>query len=203
MRDVVTTLGLDLSDDSLTETPHRIAKMYVDEVFAGLDYSQFPKIAVIDNKMGVDEMVKISDISLTSTCEHHFVTIDGVADVAYIPHQKIIGLSKINRIVRFFAQRPQVQERMTQQSNTEGLSEEEAQERFMDAVGRMAPLTGTKLGLVGSIQHLHLLPEYHDRLEKAGFDVTIPIGGARLSFPGQVLGCNYSGDDPSIGHYLF
>ena len=108
MRDVVTTLGLDLSDDSLTETPHRIAKMYVDEVFAGLDYSQFPKIAVIDNKMGVDEMVKISDISLTSTCEHHFVTIDGVADVAYIPHQKIIGLSKINRIVRFFAQRPQV-----------------------------------------------------------------------------------------------
>ena len=115
MRDVVTTLGLDLSDDSLTETPHRIAKMYVDEVFALLDYSQFPKIAVIDNKMGVDEMVKISDISLTSTCEHHFVTIDGVADVAYIPHQKIIGLSKINRIVRFFAQRPQVQERMTQQ----------------------------------------------------------------------------------------
>ena len=115
MRDVVTTLGLDLSDDSLTETPHRIAKMYVDEIFAGLDYSQFPKIAVIDNKMGVDEMVKISDISLTSTCEHHFVTIDGVADVAYIPHQKIIGLSKINRIVRFFAQRPQVQERMTQQ----------------------------------------------------------------------------------------
>ena len=115
MREVVTTLGLDLSDDSLTETPHRIAKMYVYEVFAGLDYSQFPKIAVIDNKMGVDEMVKISDISLTSTCEHHFVTIDGVADVAYIPHQKIIGLSKINRIVRFFAQRPQVQERMTQQ----------------------------------------------------------------------------------------
>jgi len=115
MRDVVTTLGLDLSDDSLTETPHRIAKMYVDEIFAGLDYSQFPKIAVIDNKMGVDEMVKISDISLTSTCEHHFVTIDGTADVAYIPHQKIIGLSKINRIVRFFAQRPQVQERMTQQ----------------------------------------------------------------------------------------
>lgn len=115
MRDVVTTLGLDLSDDSLTETPHRIAKMYVDEIFAGLDYSQFPKIAVIDNKMGVDEMVKISDISLTSTCEHHFVTIDGAADVACIPHQKIIGLSKINRIVRFFAQRPQVQERMTQQ----------------------------------------------------------------------------------------
>ncbi|MGY8853896.1 MAG: GTP cyclohydrolase I FolE [Pseudomonadales bacterium] len=115
MRDVVTTLGLDLSDDSLTETPHRIAKMYIDEIFSGLDYSHFPKISVIENKMGVEEMVKISEINLTSTCEHHFVTIDGVADVAYIPNEKIIGLSKINRIVRFFAQRPQVQERLTQQ----------------------------------------------------------------------------------------
>ena len=69
MRDVVTTLGLDLSDDSLTETPHRIAKMYIDEIFSGLDYSQFPKISVIENKMGVEEMVKITDINLTSTCE--------------------------------------------------------------------------------------------------------------------------------------
>lgn len=115
MTDVVTTLGLDLRDDSLMETPHRIAKMYVDEVFGGLDYSNFPKISVIDNKMGVDEMVKIDDISLISTCEHHFVTIDGGSRVAYIPGDKIIGLSKINRIVRFFAQRPQVQERLTQQ----------------------------------------------------------------------------------------
>ncbi len=115
MTDVVTTLGLDLNDDSLCETPHRIAKMYVDEIFAGLDYSQFPKIAVIDNKMRVEEMVKVSAISVVSTCEHHFVTIDGSATVAYIPNEKIIGLSKINRIVRFFAQRPQVQERLTQQ----------------------------------------------------------------------------------------
>ncbi|MGI9286043.1 MAG: GTP cyclohydrolase I FolE [Pseudomonadales bacterium] len=115
MANVVTTLGLDLSDDSLCETPHRIAKMYVDEIFAGLDYNQFPKIALIDNKMGVEEMVKMSDISVVSTCEHHFVTIDGSATVAYIPNEKIIGLSKINRIVRFFAQRPQVQERLTQQ----------------------------------------------------------------------------------------
>ena len=92
--------------------------------------------------------------------------------------------------------------RMAEQS-TGGLTEEEAQERFMDAVGRMTPLKDTKLGLVGSIQHLHLLPEFHDRLEQAGFDVTIPMGGARLTFPGQVLGCNYSGDDDTIGHYLF
>lgn len=115
MTQVVETLGLDLTDDSLTETPHRIAKMYVHEIFSGLDYSQFPRLSLIDNKMGADEMVKISDIDMTSTCEHHFVTIDGVAHVAYIPAEKIIGLSKINRIVRFFAQRPQVQERLTRQ----------------------------------------------------------------------------------------
>jgi len=115
METVVETLGLDLTDDSLRETPHRIAKMYVSEIFGGLDYGNFPKISVIDNKMQVDEMVKVSDIHLTSTCEHHFVTIDGLAKVAYIPKNKIIGLSKINRLVRFFAQRPQVQERLTQQ----------------------------------------------------------------------------------------
>lgn len=115
MTEVVVTLGLDLNDDSLAETPHRIAKMYVNEVFSGLDYANFPKISLIDNKMEVDEMVTVSGINLTSTCEHHFITIDGTATVAYIPANKIIGLSKINRIVRFFAQRPQVQERMTQQ----------------------------------------------------------------------------------------
>ena len=115
MTEVVEALGLDLRDDSLAETPHRIAKMYVDEIFSGLDYGSFPKITAIDNKMQVDEMVRVSDISLTSTCEHHFVTIDGSAKVAYIPKEKVIGLSKINRLVRFFAQRPQVQERLTQQ----------------------------------------------------------------------------------------
>jgi GTP cyclohydrolase I len=115
MAEVVRTLGLDLNDDSLAETPHRIAKMYVHEIFAGLDYRHFPKLSLIENKMGVNEMVKIRNIDLTSTCEHHFVTIDGVAKVAYIPKHTIIGLSKINRIVRFFGQRPQVQERLTQQ----------------------------------------------------------------------------------------
>ena len=113
--DIMRALGLDLRDDSLEETPHRIAKMYVDEVFSGLDYSQFPKITVIENKMNVEEMVCVEDIDLTSTCEHHFVTIDGSAKVAYIPTDKVIGLSKINRLVRFFSQRPQVQERLTQQ----------------------------------------------------------------------------------------
>ena len=113
--DIADALGLDLSDDSLEETPHRIAKMYVDEIFSGLNYDNFPKISVIKNKMHVEEMVKIDDISVISTCEHHFVTIDGKSRVAYIPGDKIIGLSKINRIVRFFSQRPQVQERLTQQ----------------------------------------------------------------------------------------
>ncbi|QSX33965.1 GTP cyclohydrolase I FolE [Shewanella avicenniae] len=113
--EIMQLMSLDLSDDSLAETPKRIAKMYVDEIFSGLDYANFPKITVIENKMGVDEMVRVQDISLTSTCEHHLVTIDGMATVAYLPRKNIIGLSKINRIVRFFAQRPQVQERLTQQ----------------------------------------------------------------------------------------
>ncbi|MBT3425754.1 MAG: GTP cyclohydrolase I FolE [Gammaproteobacteria bacterium] len=115
MTAVLTTLGLDLSDDSLRETPHRIARMYLDEIFSGLDYTNFPKITVIDNKMQVDEMVKVSNINVISTCEHHLITIDGKSKVAYIPKDKIIGLSKINKIVKFFAQRPQVQERLTQQ----------------------------------------------------------------------------------------
>ena len=113
--DITATLGLDLNDDSLCETPQRIARMYVDEIFSGLDYAHFPKATAISNKMGVEEMVRIDDISVVSTCEHHFITIDGVASVAYIPAGRIIGLSKVNRIVRFFAQRPQVQERLTQQ----------------------------------------------------------------------------------------
>ncbi|MCG8486059.1 MAG: GTP cyclohydrolase I FolE [Chromatiales bacterium] len=115
MSDVMQTLGLDLSDDSLTETPHRIAKMYIHEIFSGLDYSHFPKITLIDNKMGSDEMISVEEIDLTSTCEHHFITIDGKVKVAYLPSASLIGLSKINRIVRFFGQRPQVQERLTRQ----------------------------------------------------------------------------------------
>ena len=115
MTQVATALGLDLNDDSLEETPHRIAKMYVDEIFAGLNYEEFPKISLIQNKMNTEEMVKVKAIKVISTCEHHFVTIDGLANVAYLPGKKIIGLSKINRIVSFFARRPQVQERLTQQ----------------------------------------------------------------------------------------
>ena len=113
--EILEILGLDLSDDSLCDTPRRIAKMYVNEIFSGLDYKNFPKLTVIDNKMQVDEMVRVKNIDLSSTCEHHFITIDGKATVAYIPNEKVIGLSKINRMVRFFAQRPQVQERLNEQ----------------------------------------------------------------------------------------
>lgn len=115
MSEIMRLLNLDLKDDSLVETPKRVAKMYVDEIFSGLDYNNFPKITLIENKMDFDEMVTVRNITLTSVCEHHFVTIDGKATVAYIPKDKVIGLSKINRIVQFFSQRPQVQERLTQQ----------------------------------------------------------------------------------------
>lgn len=115
MREVIELIGLDLTDDSLEETPVRLAKMYVDEIFSGLDYENFPKITNIENRMKVSEMVLINDVTLTSTCEHHFVTIDGLVSVAYYPKKWVIGLSKINRVVQFFAQRPQVQERLTEQ----------------------------------------------------------------------------------------
>ena len=135
MTQVVSALGLDLTDDSLEETPHRIAKMYVDEIFSGLNYEKFPKISLIQNKMNTEEMVKVKAIKVISTCEHHFVTIDGLANVAYLPGKKIIGLSKINRIVAFFAQRPQVQERLTQQVLValQTLLETEDVAVFMDA----------------------------------------------------------------------
>ena len=115
LRVIMEILGLDLSDDSLRDTPQRVARMYVREIFAGLDYRNFPAIRLMDNKMRCDEMVRVQDIQVSSTCEHHLVVIDGRATVAYIPKDKIIGLSKISRIVHFFARRPQLQERLTQQ----------------------------------------------------------------------------------------
>jgi GTP cyclohydrolase IA len=108
-------LGLDLRDDSLTETPKRVAKMYVNEIFWGLDYEAFPKCTTVDNKMHYNEMVVERNVSVQSNCEHHFVIIDGLATVAYVPKQKVLGLSKINRIVEYFSKRPQIQERLTEQ----------------------------------------------------------------------------------------
>ena len=100
--EIMQTLGLDLNDDSLRDTPKRVAKMYVNEIFGGLNPDHFPKITVIENKMQYDQMVCVQNIEVMSFCEHHFQPIDGFATVAYIPKNKVIGLSKINRIVDFF-----------------------------------------------------------------------------------------------------
>lgn len=114
-KDIMETLGLDLTNDSLKDTPKRIAKMYVNEFFTGLDWDNFPKCTTVKNEMQYDEMVLVKTIKVMSNCEHHFVIIDGVADVAYIPKNRILGLSKINRIVDFFCRRPQIQERLGEQ----------------------------------------------------------------------------------------
>lgn len=112
---ILTTLGLDLQDDSLRETPKRVASMFINEMFWGLESSNFPKITAVDNKMGYDEMVIEKNIVVQSVCEHHLVMIDGYAHVAYIPNRKVLGLSKLNRVVEYFARRPQIQERLTEQ----------------------------------------------------------------------------------------
>jgi GTP cyclohydrolase I len=114
-KNIMEVLGLDLDDDSLRDTPKRVAKMYVNEIFWGLDYEAFPKCTTVDNKMKYDEMVVERNVSVQSNCEHHFVVIDGLATVGYIPKQKVLGLSKINRIVEYFSKRPQIQERLTEQ----------------------------------------------------------------------------------------
>lgn len=112
---IMQVLGLDLDDDSLAETPLRVAKMYVNEIFWGLDYEAFPKCTTVDNKMKYNEMVVERNVNVQSNCEHHFVIIDGLATVAYVPKDKVLGLSKINRIVEYFSKRPQIQERLTEQ----------------------------------------------------------------------------------------
>ncbi len=114
-RSIMEILGLDLSNDSLRKSPHRVAKMYVNEIFSGLKTENFPRISVIENEMQYDQMIVVKDVNVISFCEHHFVTIQGKANIAYIPNKRVIGLSKINRIAKYFSQRPQVQERLTKQ----------------------------------------------------------------------------------------
>lgn len=118
-KEIMEVLGLDLSDDSLQQTPQRIARMYVNEIFSGLNEANFPEISLFENKFqpskGENANIILVKVNFTSFCEHHFVPMRGYAYVAYVPHKKIIGLSKIPRIVRFFAKRPQVQERLAAQ----------------------------------------------------------------------------------------
>jgi GTP cyclohydrolase I len=116
---IMTTLGLDLTDDSLKGTPKRVAKMYVKEVFSGLNPKNRPQARLFENKYNYDQMLVEKDITFYSHCEHHFVPIYGKAHVAYFSAGKVIGLSKINRIVQYYAKRPQVQERLTVQIGKE------------------------------------------------------------------------------------
>lgn len=116
---IMQTLGLDLTDDSLKGTPRRVAKMYVKEIFQGLNPANKPAIALFENKYKYNEMLVEKNISFYSNCEHHFVPIIGKAHVAYISNGKVIGLSKLNRLVEYFAKRPQVQERLTMQIGKE------------------------------------------------------------------------------------
>lgn len=118
-RHIMEIMGLDLSDDSLKGTPKRVAKMFITEVFSGLDPKNKPAVTLFENKYKYDQMLVEKDISVFSNCEHHFVPIYGKAHVAYISSGKVIGLSKLNRIVEYFAKRPQVQERLTVQIATE------------------------------------------------------------------------------------
>ena len=113
--EIMDVMGLDLTDDSLQGTPKRVAKMYIDEIFSGLNPENKPKVALFDNKYQYNQMLVEKNITFYSNCEHHFVPIIGKAHVAYISSGKVIGLSKLNRIVQYYAKRPQVQERLTNQ----------------------------------------------------------------------------------------
>ncbi|RBW62508.1 GTP cyclohydrolase I FolE [Tenacibaculum sp. E3R01] len=112
---IMTELGLDLTDDSLSGTPYRVAKMYVKELFYGLDPKNKPKLSIFENKYGYKKMLVEQNITIDSACEHHFLPITGHAHIAYVPKDKVIGLSKINRLVDYYAHRPQVQERLSLQ----------------------------------------------------------------------------------------
>jgi len=112
-REIMHTMGLDLSDDSLSGTPHRVAKMYIKEIYRGLNPANKPNMRLFENPYDYDDMLIEKDITFYSTCEHHFVSIYGKAHVAYIPKGKVVGLSKINRMVQYCSSRPQVQERLT------------------------------------------------------------------------------------------
>ena len=145
-------------------------------------------------RMGVELVAHMghSQMNIDSGMPTQFINVTYEGDPAIDP---VLPILTQHRAI--------AEQRLVEAQSGPIVSEVEAQDRFLDAVGRIAPLSGTKLGLVGSIQHLHLIFDYKERLEAAGFEVEVPVGGARLTFPGQVLGCNYSGDQDDIGHYLF
>lgn len=218
-----TTMDLDRHDFQLDQLMERIQandnRLIALQIPEGLKMQALEMMDTIETETSAKVVLAADPCYGACDLVHDKMKLMGVELVAHMGHSQMNiesgmptqfidvtydGDPELSPVIPFLdAHKAIAEKRLADQATPQDMSEEEAQERFLDAVGRMAPLTGTKLGLVGSIQHLHLLPDFHDRLEKAGYDVTIPIGGARLSFPGQVLGCNYSGDDDSIGHYLF
>ena len=150
----------------------------------------------------VHDKMKLMGVELVAHMGHSQMNIDSGMPTQFI-EVTYDGDPAIEPVLPILAQHRAIAEHRLMNANSEKLSEEEAQERFLDAVGRVAPLKGSKLGLVASIQHLHLIFDFKKKFEDAGYEVEVPVGGARLTFPGQVLGCNYSGDDDEIGHYIF
>lgn len=152
-RDIMYTLGLDLTDDSLRGTPGRVARMYVNEIFSGLNPKNKPVAALFNNKYGYKQMLVEKNITLYSNCEHHFVPIIGKAHIAYVSSGKVIGLSKLNRIVQYYAQRPQVQERLTIQIANElkSVLETEDVAVIIDAVHLCVSARGIKDSSSGTI----------------------------------------------------
>jgi GTP cyclohydrolase I len=162
-REIMHTLGLDLSDDSLQGTPRRVAKMYVKEIFHGLDPRNKPEVTLFENKYRYNEMLVEKNITFYSNCEHHFVPIFGKAHVAYMSSGKVIGLSKLNRIVQYFARRPQVQERMTMQIAEElkRVLETEDVAVIIDAAHLCVSSRG-----VGDVNSTTVTAEYSGRFEQ-------------------------------------
>ena len=156
---IMEELGLDLSDDSLSGTPYRVAKMYVKELFYGLDPTNKPKLSTFANKYGYGKMLIEQDISIDSACEHHFLPITGLAHVAYIPNDRVIGLSKINRLVNYYAHRPQVQERLC-----------------LQILQDLQQALGTKSVIV-MLSAKHLCVSSRGIKDKSSFTTTLEFGG--------------------------
>jgi len=156
---IMQEMGLDLTDDSLSETPYRVAKMYVKELFYGLNPANKPKLSIFENKYGYKKMLIEQNITIDSACEHHFLPIIGHANVAYIPKNKVIGLSKINRLVDYYARRPQVQERLV-----------------LQILNDLQQVLGTK-DVIVSVTAKHLCVSSRGIKDQNSFTTTLEYGG--------------------------
>ena len=170
---IMEELGLDLSDDSLSGTPYRVAKMYVKELFYGLDPTNKPKLSTFANKYGYGKILIEQDISIDSACEHHFLPITGLAHVAYIPNDRVIGLSKINRLVNYYAHRPQVQERLC-----------------LQILQDLQQALGTKSVIV-MLAAKHLCVSSRGIKDKSSFTTTLEFGGEfeKVEVRNEFLNC--------------